>query len=467
MRDNGTASDVSRRQFLKRVSATAAGATLTASGVETILAQDQAQLEWRNKQPEMRYRRLGRTNFMVSELAFGGSFVTPDNINIVDWAIERGVNYVDTSSGYARGLSEPALGSLLQGQKRDKVFLVTKVAHFLRDRSKLLRDVFAQLPPKDKDQYTEKAKSNLAARGVQVEALAERQRKAAVNAEVDNLLESEGVPGVDRGRYVPMIVECVEGSMSRLKTDVLDIIVIPGRASSPYHANLPEVHEAFAKLKKAGKVRALGITTHANIAETCLAAIDNGKYDMIMPSYNVLNHRELDSVLEAAKKKDVGVVAMKGARSVAKRLAEANPNEKAAFPKCYRWVLENPNVACVVAAMKNHDEAKANIGIPTMKLPPAAKDALEKLASAAAADQCRMCGVCRRACPMGVAIPDILRARMYYEDSGDEMLARHTYADLCEWQQATACLDCGKCEAACPSGLRIREAITDVHRRLA
>src|SRR5438067_3739126 len=54
-------------------------------------------VEWRNKQPEMRYRRLGRTGLMIAEIVCGGDPVAPDNNRHVEIAIDLGLNYLDTA----------------------------------------------------------------------------------------------------------------------------------------------------------------------------------------------------------------------------------------------------------------------------------------------------------------------------------------------------------------------------------
>ena len=45
----------------------------------------------------MSYRRLGRTNYMISEVICGGNTIAPDNFRHVEEAIERGLNYLDTA----------------------------------------------------------------------------------------------------------------------------------------------------------------------------------------------------------------------------------------------------------------------------------------------------------------------------------------------------------------------------------
>ncbi|NQT93744.1 MAG: aldo/keto reductase, partial [Lentisphaerae bacterium] len=76
----------------------------------------------------MLYRRLGRTNLQVSELAYGAARGVADDrqqfIATVTAAIDAGINFVDTAAGYADGASEAALGEALCGH--DGVIVETK-----------------------------------------------------------------------------------------------------------------------------------------------------------------------------------------------------------------------------------------------------------------------------------------------------------------------------------------------------
>jgi predicted aldo/keto reductase-like oxidoreductase len=73
------------------------------------------------------------------------------------------------------------------------------------------------------------------------------------------------------------------------------------------------------------------------------------------------------------------------------------------------------------------------------------------------ATYCRTgCNTCESSCPKGVAISDVLRARMYAEDYGEPEIARSTYAALGS-ATAAACLTCDDtpCLGACPFGLEV------------
>ena len=81
----------------------------------------------------MHYRNLGRTGVPVSEICLGCmnfGFPTPedDALAIVDMALDRGVNFLDTANVYNRGRSEEIVGrALLRNGKRDRIVLATKV----------------------------------------------------------------------------------------------------------------------------------------------------------------------------------------------------------------------------------------------------------------------------------------------------------------------------------------------------
>ena len=81
----------------------------------------------------MDYRSLGRTGTKVSELClgcmmFGGRTSEGELMDIIDRAIDAGINFLDTANVYSRGCSEEVVGKALQRNgKRDRIVLATKV----------------------------------------------------------------------------------------------------------------------------------------------------------------------------------------------------------------------------------------------------------------------------------------------------------------------------------------------------
>jgi len=79
--------EVPRREFL----AMSAGAAVSAAVMPHVAAAQKApEAEWRNRQPGMTYRRLGRTGLMVSAIGMGGDDIRPEGIDYVLWAVDQG-----------------------------------------------------------------------------------------------------------------------------------------------------------------------------------------------------------------------------------------------------------------------------------------------------------------------------------------------------------------------------------------
>jgi hypothetical protein len=129
----------SRRDFLQ----TAAGLT---AAISTPVVAFTGEPEWRNKQPGMHYRRLGRTGLMISEVISGGDPISSNNYEHLNLALEMGLNYLDMAPAYGNGDCEIAYGKFLFGSaKRDRVFLQTKISTYNGLRNRLYRQVFEGL----------------------------------------------------------------------------------------------------------------------------------------------------------------------------------------------------------------------------------------------------------------------------------------------------------------------------------
>jgi aryl-alcohol dehydrogenase-like predicted oxidoreductase len=353
-----------------------------------------------------RYRPIGRHGFDMSDISFGCAGLTDPAV--ARRAVERGVNYFDTSPDYSATGSERALGEGIRGAPRDTLFLVSKFCT------------------------------------------------------ADGHL-SDDTP-------VPEVIAAVEGSLRRLGTDYLDLVHIHA-VNSLDRLMAANIHEAFDRLKQAGKVRFLGVSSHTPHLETVMAhAVDSGRFDVIMVAYNFRNWPDLTNIFHRAHTRGVGVIAMKtlkGARHSA--LADFTPTERESFPQAaFKWVLSNDDVSGLVVSIRTFDQIDEYLYASGQPVTAAEVELLEKYDRLVANDYCRPgCGACLDHCPHGVPVDDVLRYQMYAEHYGFEKEAIRKYAALDPARRAGRCLDCpAPCEAACDFGLPIRQKLVRAHRDL-
>jgi aryl-alcohol dehydrogenase-like predicted oxidoreductase len=372
-----------RREFIKTSLALAAGAAGLGGLSPVFSAPPPSGAEWRNKQGGMKYRRLGRTGFMVSEIVCGGDPIAPDNRRHVEVAFEQGLNYFDTAPAYGQGRSEEGYAAALQAVGRERVFLTTKVSPLGRARNQAYQQVFAGLGRGEQEAVLREVTEDLKRRGATLPEYMgnyfQGQLREIEEDALSDALERRFRSRVDaRATYVDTIVKSVDESLKRLRTDYVDILMCPHGASSYAETQIPEVHEAFERLKKEGKVRALGVTAHNDPAGVLRGAIVSGVYSVAMVAYNFVNRAYVEPALEEAKQKDFGVIAMKAAQAVfhpdrstnpfPERLAllnQAVPGELTPHQKAYKFDLSNPNLSAVVSNMVDEKQVRENLSVVT------------------------------------------------------------------------------------------------------
>ncbi|MBW2244408.1 MAG: aldo/keto reductase [Deltaproteobacteria bacterium] len=352
------------------------------------------------------YRRLGRTEALVSDISLGSGAGTGGRQTeaVVLEAIERGITYFDTAPDYSEAGSEQRFGSAMKG-KRDKIFVATKFC----------------LP--------------------------------------------NGHLG--RGASVEAYMEAVEGSLRRLQTDWVDLVHVHS-CDSVERLMDENVHEAFDRLKAAGKVRFLGVSTHTpNLEEVANAAIESDRFDVMMLAYHFGAWPGLAKVIDRAAAKDIGVVGMKTLRGSKHHFLSWTPDERDSFTQAsFKWVLSNPSVACLVISL--WESAQLDEFLYASGKTPRPQDlaVLERYQELTTKDYCRPhCGACLDRCPKGLPIHDILRHRMYFEDYGAQKEGMRLYAAL--EKKADICSGCAApCSSACPFGLVIPERLSEAHAML-
>jgi aryl-alcohol dehydrogenase-like predicted oxidoreductase len=371
----------SRRQFLS----TAAQAALAAAlAQKSNGSPDDDKGEWRNRQPGVSYRRLGRTGFQISEVVMGGNTIAPDNFEHVLAALDRGLNYLDTAPAYGNGKSEAGYAKVIKARDRDKFFLNSKISLWDINRNSLYQNIFDGLPGAEQDKFRTRAadfiEESQASKPEYFVGYFEGQRAELESAALANVMEREYGRQIDRGKnYKQLILKSVDDSMARLGTDHLDLMMCPHGANTPFELkNFPEIFEAFEIVKKAGKVRHLGVSAHTDPAGILDAAVDSKIYSVAMVAYNIVNHQRVDAALARAKKNDLGVIAMKVARPVnpgrtaadparVKLMQDAIPGPLKVPQKAYIWALKNPNVTAVISELINQQMVDDNLPLAGSK----------------------------------------------------------------------------------------------------
>jgi uncharacterized protein len=402
---------IARRELL--VGAAGAAATVAGCKYSTQLFLINSPPEASSQQPDWaqsrvrQYRALGKTGFQMSDISFGCAGLA--DAGVARRGAERGITYFDTSPDYSHAGSEHALGEGLRDRPRDQLFLVSK---FCTPGGHLASDT-----------------------------------------------------------PVPKVIEAVEGSLTRLGTDYLDLVHIHA-VNSIDRLMAPTIHEAFDRLKQAGKVRFLGVSSHTPDLETVMShAVDSGRFDVIMVAYNFKNWPDLSNIFERAHARGVGVVAMKtlkGAQHT--QLSDFTPTERESFAQAaFKWVLHNPHVSGLVVSMSRYEQIDEYLNASGQPFTAQDQALLEKYDQLIARNYCRPgCGACLDACPYDVPVNDILRYSMYSEHYGREKDAMTHYARLDPAHRADQCAGCAApCEASCPFDLPVRAKLMHADRLLS
>jgi aryl-alcohol dehydrogenase-like predicted oxidoreductase len=365
--------------------------------------------EWKGDWKDSRiraHRTMGRTGWKVSDIALGASSISGEpGVEIVRQALERGVNYIDTAPDYSASGSEKAIGEAIQG-RRSQIFLATKFCT---------------------------PHGNLPA-----------------------------------GTSVAHYKEAVEASLKRLRTDYVDLVHVHG-CDSVTRLMDPNVHEAFDQLKKEGKARFMGFSSHTpQLVEVATAAIESNRFDVMMLAYHHGIWPTMPEVIARARHEaDMGIVAMKTLKGAKHRgLSDFQPYADAYSQAALKWALDNPNVSCAIISfsqLQHVDEYLAASGLPFSS---ADQTLLERYDAEIAGRYCAPhCDVCVDSCPERLAINDVLRHRMYFEDYGREKEAMRLYGKL--EKNASVCVGCSApCAGACPLGVAIQDRVTGAHELL-
>ena len=356
---------------------------------------------------------------------------------LVDYAIEHGVNYFDTSPVYLQGQSEKATGIALKRHPRESYFIATKLSNF--------------------SNYTR-------------ENSMEMYRKSFENLQTDYidyyLLHSIGGGGVEafNARYVD--------------NGMIDFLM---------------------KEREAGRIRNLGFSFHGNREsfDEFLKLHDKYHWDFVQIQLNYVDWRHatgrnadaeyLQTELDKLGIQSVIMEPLLGGRlskvpqHIADRLKERNPQGSVAS-WAFRFAGTPKGVLCVLSGMTYMEHLQDNLRSYS-PLIPLNEEELAFLEETAALMQkyptipCNDCKYCMP-CPYGIDIPAILlhynkcvnagEVAQSIEDEGYRK-ARRAYLvsydrAVPKLRQAARCIGCGTCKGHCPQNIDIPRELHRIDR---
>ncbi|MBI9013285.1 MAG: aldo/keto reductase [Clostridiales bacterium] len=373
----------------------------------------------------MKYRKINE-NYKPSILAFGcmrmpvingeyGQIDEEKAIEMIRYALDNGINYIDTAYPYHEGNSETVVGKALKDGYREKAILVTKnpvwKVEKYEDFEKYLDEQLEKLDVEYLDIYL------LHALG------ADRWAK---------ILEFDGLRFLDEMKAKGKIKEAAfsfHGDKEAFET-----------IADAYDWSLAMIQMNYKDIDEQSTVSAISYAESKGIPIAIMEPLKGGQLANLPESITSLWHDEL----------------------------KISPVERA-----FRWAANFENVKVILSGMSTLEQMKENIEIADRLEAGVIGSAeaqmyLDVKAQIEARTQipCTDCRYCMP-CPVGVNIPGnfmIYNKSFMYEDLD---LAAHVYQNKYKKEQrASACIECGKCEPQCPQGIKIMDKLKDVHNHL-
>ncbi len=376
----------------------------------------------------MLYRALGKTGEKVSSLGLGcmrlpvidgdpGHIDEQRACEIIHYAIDQGINYLDTAYPYHEGKSEPLLAKALQDGYRDKVNLATKMPSWNIESRE------------DMDRYFDEQLERLGTDYIDFYLIHTLNRDFWPKLVELGLFEFlDQIKKNGKARYVGFsfhdevslfreIVDAYPWDVCQIQYNYLDIDYQAGHEGLLYAAS-----------------RNLGVIIMEPLRGGCLA-------DMVP-----------DDIMKIWDKSEV----------------KRTPAE---WGLRYIWDLDQ--VSVVLSGMSNLEQLKENLATANKALPNSLTEKdhslireVREIYRDKLVVDCTGCRYCLP-CPAGVQIPlnfKYLNNAMLYENIED---ARRAYAShVGDERKASNCIDCGQCAERCPQEIPIPEMLAEVTRLL-
>ncbi|MEW5900502.1 MAG: aldo/keto reductase [Acidobacteriota bacterium] len=264
------------------------------------------------------------------------------------------------------------------------------------------------------------------------------------------------------------VIKRMDESLKRLQSDYVDVAMAHGVGDLTPLLNNQEIMSAYDELKRAGKVRFTGFSTH-NAKVTLKQALETDFAQVVLVMYNHMEGKEIEPLIKAVREKGVGTVAMKVFAGGMQGNLKGMVSPEVSYPQAaIRWVMSNPDVDTCIPTFSSYSHVEEYVAASGQPLDQAALEIVARYQKQAHNLYCRVsCTQCLEACPNNVAVNDVLRYAMYFEHYGMEKEAMSSYAELESGKKPLGCASCaGPCEKACPYGLKVKPRLLHSHEIL-
>lgn len=364
----------------------------------------------------MEKRLLKKLGIETSLLGFGcmrfpttedGKINELEAERMLDKAIAEGVNYIDTAYPYHGGESELVTGRALKKYDRSSFYLATKLPVWL------VNDI----------------------------------------SDVDRLLNEQ---------------------LGKLQTEYIDFYLMHALNKGVWE-KMRDMGcvERLAQLKEEGKIKYLGFSFHDDY-EVFEDIINYRDWDFCQIQLNYMDTEEQAGMkgYKLCEEKEIPLVIMepiKGgtlanfADDIKEKFAALDPNASiASF--ALRFVGSLPNVKVILSGMSTMEQVEDNLKTfnnfkPLNEKESAAIDDIVKLIRSRVQIGCTSCKYCMP-CPFGVNIPGTFQCWNQYHMYQNYNAVKWGWEnEIGADHQPSKCVECGKCEKACPQHLNIRQEL--------
>ena len=337
---------------------------------------------------------------------------------MVDYAMEHGVNYYDTAWGYHNGNSELVMGKALSKYPRDSYYLATKFPGY-------------DLSNMDK-----------------VEEIFEKQ------------LEKCGVEYFDFYLFHNVCEMNIDAYLNR-----------------EYG-----IYEYLLKQKKEGRIRHLGFSAHGSVEVMKRFLEAYGKdmeFCQIQLNYLDWSFQDAKGKVELLNQHNIPVWVMEPLRGgkLASLTGEETAKLKELRPEetvpawAFRFLQSLPSVTVVLSGMSDMTQMQENIRTfeEDKSLNDGEMKALLQMADemvSKIALPCTACHYCVSHCPQELDIPGLLALYNEHCFTGGGFIAPMAMSAISEDKRPNSCIGCRSCEAVCPQQIKISEAMADFAQKL-